>query len=70
MSDRKLVQYKFQVGKRKVTVRAMDQIGAEDCFDVLMRATLHRYATLGKEDLMVPIPREVKDFLIRTNLFI
>lgn len=70
MTERTLVQLKFVVGKRTVTVRAMDQIGPEDCFDVLMRATIHRFATLGKEDMMTPIPREVKDFLIKTNLFV
>lgn len=67
---RKLAEIKLQVGKRTVIVRAMDQIGAEDCYEVLLRSTLHRFATLGKEDMTSPIPREIKDALIRTNLFI
>jgi hypothetical protein len=69
-TDRNLAQIKLQVGKRSVTVRAMDQVGPEDCYDALLRATLHRYATLGREDAMMPIPREVKDWIIRTNLFV
>lgn len=59
---------KATVGKRTVTVRVMDQIGPEDVYTMLLEATLHRYATLGKEDLVPPTPREVKDFILRTNL--
>jgi hypothetical protein len=70
VTDRKLLELKYTVGKRVVTFRAMDQIGPEDTYDVLFRATLHRFGTLGKEDLMTPIPREVKDYMIKTNLFI
>ncbi len=70
MTTRKIVQYTFKTSTGMVTVQAMDQIGPEDCFDVLMRATLSKYATGGKTDTMAPIPRSVKDFMIRTNLFI
>ena len=70
MVDRKLLELKYRVGKRVVTFRAMDQIGPEDAFDVLFKATLHRIGTRGKEDLMTPIPRKIKDYMIKTNLFI
>ena len=64
--ERTLAQLKFKVGKRTVTVRAMDAVGPEDCVDVALRAVLHRYNT--REDLWTPVQREVKDFMIRTNL--
>jgi hypothetical protein len=67
---RNLIQLKYKVGTRLVTIQATDQIGPEDCYDNHVRAVLHRYATNGKEDLLMPIPRDVKDFMIRTNLFI
>lgn len=70
MADRKLLELKYTVKKRVVTIRAMDQIGPEDAFDVLFKATLHRIATGGKEDLMPPVPRKIKDYMIKTNLFI
>jgi hypothetical protein len=56
------------VGKRTVTVQVMDQIGPEDVYEVLFKATIHKFATQGKEDLMAPVPREVKDFMIRSNI--
>lgn len=67
---RKVAQYIIKLGTRKITVTAVDQIGPEDCFEVLMRATLVKYVTRGKEDKMAPVPRSVKDFMIRTNLFV
>ena len=70
MTDRKSIELNYRVGQRTVTFKAVDQIGPEDAFDVLFRATLHRIGTLGREDLMTPIPREVKDYMIKTNLFI
>jgi hypothetical protein len=68
MTTRQEIELTFQVGQRSVTVKAYDAVGPEDCFDNLFRSVLHRYAT--GEDLTMPIPREVKDFMIRTNLFI
>jgi len=56
----------MQVGGRLVTVRAMDSIGPEDCYEMLMLGVLHRFAT--GEDVVMPVAREVKDFMIRTNL--
>lgn len=58
----------YLVNDRKVTITAMDSVGVEDCMDVLIRATLHRIAT--GENLAEPIPREVKDWIIKTNLFV
>ena len=70
MSDRTLAELNYKVGNRTVTMRVMDQVGPEDCFDVLFRTTLHRHATNGREDMYTPIPRSIKDYLIKTNLFI
>ena len=53
---------------RRVTIVAYDQIGAEDCLTMLMKAVLHRHAT--GEDVVPPIAREVKDALIKQNLVI
>jgi|NOAtaT_7_FD_contig_21_12236209_length_370_multi_2_in_0_out_0_2 hypothetical protein len=66
MTQRTFLQLKFAVGKRSVTVQAMDAIGPEDTLNVAIAASLHRRVT--REDLWTPVPREVKDFMIRTNL--
>jgi hypothetical protein len=58
----------IQVGNRVVTVKATDSIGPEDCYENAIKAVLHRYIT--GEDLLMPTPREVKDWIIRTNLFV
>lgn len=68
MTDRTETELVFQVGDRKVTVKAMDSIGVEDIYDVQFRAVLHRYVT--GEDILRPVPREAKDFIIRLNLSI
>lgn len=68
MSDRIQVQRKFQVGKRSVTITAYEQIGVEDCYSMLLKAVLHRYATA--EDVVPPISREIKDAIIRQSLVI
>lgn len=65
---RNLLVLNFKVGQRTVTVRAMDAVGPEDCYDNALRSVLHRYVT--GEDLTMPVPREVKDFIIRTNITI
>lgn len=65
---RNIVEAKIKVGKRTVTVRGMDSVGPEDCYENALSAVLHRYIT--SEDLLMPVPREVKDFMIKTNLFI
>lgn len=59
---------RYDVAGRQVTIKAMDSIGAEDCYDVLLRAVLHRYVT--GEDLFRPTPREAKDWIIKLNLTI
>lgn len=63
---RQEVTARFKVDKRYVEVKAFDAIGVEDCYNMLLRGVLHRVAT--GEDWISPIPREVKDFMIRTNL--
>jgi hypothetical protein len=68
MTTRNTLTLNFKVGSRVVTVRAMDSVGPEDCYDNALRSVLHRYVT--SEDLTMPVPREVKDFMIKTNLFI
>lgn len=66
MSTRQSVTLRFKVGGRRVAVVAMDAVGVEDCYENLMKSVIHRYAT--GEDLTMPIPREIKDFIIRQNL--
>lgn len=58
----------YLVNDRKVTVTAFDSVGVEDCMDVLIRAAVHRIAT--GENLAEPVPREVKDWIIKSNLFV
>lgn len=65
---RNYIDRTFKVGDRLVTVRAMDSVGPEDCFENAMKSVIHRYVT--GEDLTMPVPREIKDWIIRTNLFI
>ncbi len=65
---RQEVTLKFKVGERRVEVKAYDAVGVEDAYENLLKGVLHRFAT--GEDWVQPVPREVKDFMIRTNLFI
>lgn len=58
----------YLVNDRKVTVTVYDSVGVEDCYDVLTKAALHRIAT--GENLSEPIPREVKDWIIKSSLFV
>lgn len=58
----------YLVNDRKVTVTAMDSVGVEDCYDVLVRAAVHRIVT--GENLAEPVPREVKDWIIKSNLIV
>lgn len=66
MSSRTKVSKRFKVGGRVVTVSAYDSVGPEDCMSVLLRGTLHQKVT--GEQIVEPIPRNVKDWIIRTNL--
>jgi hypothetical protein len=66
MSTRNEVTLRFKVGQRRVTVKAMDAVGVEDAYEVQLKSVIHRYAT--GEDLTMPTPREVKDFILRVNL--
>ncbi len=58
----------YKVGARTVNVRFFEQIGPEDCYSVLTKAVLHRYAT--GEDVVPTISRELKDAMIKTRLVI
>lgn len=58
----------YMVNDRKVTVTAYDSVGVEDCYDILIAAAIHRIAT--GESLAEPVPRSVKDWIIRSNLFV
>jgi hypothetical protein len=66
MTDRIQVQRIFAVGARRVTITAYEQIGCEDCYSMLLAASLHRVLT--GEDVVPPIDREVKDSMIRQNV--
>lgn len=68
MTTRTIIQARVQVGNRVVTIQAMDSVGVEDCYTNAIAGVLHRYVT--SEDLVMPVPREIKDFIIRTNLTI
>jgi hypothetical protein len=65
---RNVVTINIMVGNRTVTITAMDSVGPEDCYDNAIRGVLHRYVT--SEDLVMPVPREIKDFMIKLNLTI
>lgn len=62
------VTLKYRVNGRLVEVNAMDSIGVEDIYDIQFRGALHRIIT--GENLTEPAPREAKDWIIKTNLFI
>lgn len=68
MAQRDELELKFGIGDRTVTVRATSSICAEDCYETLLLAVLHRHVT--GEDVVPTIPRDVKDFLIKQNLSI
>lgn len=63
---RRQITTTYTVGDRTVTVVAMDAVGPEDVYQNAILATLHRFKT--GEDLLQPTPREVKDFVLKTNL--
>jgi hypothetical protein len=63
--DRIQVKRTYKVGNRMVTITATEQVGVEDCYNMLLRAVLHRYVTA--EDVVPPISREIKDAIIRQN---
>jgi hypothetical protein len=65
---RQELSLRFRVGTRKVDVKAYDTVGVEDAYSVLFRAAIHRIAT--GESLAEPVPRNVKDWIIKTNLFV
>lgn len=66
MTTRTEATLDFYVGERRVTIKAMDAVGPEDVYENMMKAVMHRYIT--GEEALTHAPREVKDFIIRTNL--
>jgi len=68
MTTRTEIKLKYRVGGRVVEIRAFDSVGVEDAYENQIKGVLHRYAT--GEDWIQPVPREVKDFIIRTSLFV
>lgn len=62
------VQRTFYVGERRITITAVEQVGPEDCFTVLLGAVMHRYVTA--EDVCPPVSREIKDAMIKQSLFV
>jgi hypothetical protein len=65
---RQELTFRFKVDKRIAEVKAYDSVGVEDAMNVQMQAAMHRILT--NEDWTEPVAREVKDFIIKTNLFI
>lgn len=49
-----------------MTVRVLDSVGPEDVYENAIHAVLHKFKT--GEDLLQPAQRDVKDFIIRSNL--
>lgn len=66
--SRQKVTLRYKINGRIAEVTAFDTVGVEDCMDVLSRAALHRIMT--GEDWTDPIPREIKDFILKNALFI
>lgn len=65
---RQHVSLQFQVGGRQVTVQAMDSVCVEDILTNLIQCCLHRHLT--RESLAEPVGRDVKDFLLKSNLYV
>lgn len=65
---RQVIELRFKVGERIVTVRATDATCVEDIYENQMNAVLHRYVT--GEDVVPAAGRDVKDFLLKQNLVI
>ena len=51
---------------RSLTVTAYDAVGVDDVMENMLEGTLHQKLT--GEQLVDPVPREIKDWQIRTNL--
>lgn len=67
MSTRTEAELVYYVGARKVVIRAMDAVGPEDAYEAQMKAVMHEIIT-GEQNVFPYTTREVKDFMIRTNL--
>lgn len=60
--------FRLKLGQRVAEVKAYDSVGVEDSMNILMKAAMHRIMT--HEDWTEPVPREVKDFIIKSGLYI
>jgi len=59
---------RLKLDKRFAEVKAFDTVGVEDVMNVQMRAALHRIMT--GEDWTEPAAREIKDWILKTDMFI
>jgi hypothetical protein len=59
--------YESIIGGDRVTLIIREDLAVEDPFDNMARASAYRVAT-GKIFPVPPVGREIKDYLIRTNL--
>lgn len=66
MTDRVETTLRYLVKGRMVEIKVMDSVAAEDAFNTYFRAVLHRYLT--GEDVVAPVPREIKDWIVKLNL--
>lgn len=64
--NRKKIVRSVRVGNRVLTVTAYDSVSPEDCMNILLRGTLHQKVT--GEQRVDPIPRDVKDWIIRARV--
>jgi ribosomal protein L5 len=67
MSTRTEAEIVFYVGERRVVIKAMDAVGPEDAYETQMKAVMHEIIT-GEHSIFPYATREVKDFMLRTNL--
>lgn len=65
---RQELNLRFRMNGRVAEVNAYDTVGVEDAFTILAKAALHRVIT--REDWLEPTSRDVKDWIIKTNLTI
>lgn len=67
-TNRTETNFRLKMNGRFLEVKAFDTVGVEDAYNVLMRSALHRIMT--REDWTEPTAREIKDFIIKTNLVV
>lgn len=65
MAGRTLTESRYLVRNRTATVRFTDRIGVDDCYEVQCRAVMHRI--IRDEEAFPVVPRDVKDWMLRSN---